>query len=183
MIFVWILLVSGGALSGPSTGVLPTDDWNAEVTEARKAGLPVLILFTSEYCGYCDRLKSELLKPLAQNGDIKNFGWIRELDIKRGGKIRDFDGEKIRTKIFVDRYGVYATPTLVLVDNQGRPIGTPIAGYNNPEEYTSHLEYFMTVAYWEPKKPEPASDNCDGPSVWNNHGRLAANVPKIADIH
>ena len=83
---------------------------------------------------------------------------IRELDIKRGGKIRDFDGEKIRTKIFVDRYDVYATPTLVLVDHQGDPLGTPIVGFNNPEDYVTDLEYFLDVAYWEPQKLELPSD-------------------------
>ena len=157
-ILVWLLLISGVVLSDSSTDILPTDDWSAEVTEARKAGLPILILFSSEYCGYCDRLKSEVLERLAKSGEIKNFAWIRELDIKRGGKIRDFDGEKIRTKIFVDRYDVYATPTLVLVDHQGDPLGTPIVGFNNPEDYVTDLEYFLDVAYWEPQKLELPSD-------------------------
>jgi len=155
-ISAWILLISAGALSDPSTGILPTDDWSAEVTEAHKAGLPVLILFGSEYCGYCERLKAEVLEPLARSGKFENLAWIRELDIKRGGKIRDFDGEKIRTKIFVDRYGVYAAPTLVLVDNQGKPLGPPIVGYNSSEDYMSYLEYFIDVAYWEPQKLAPS---------------------------
>lgn len=158
-IFVWLLVASGVAFSDSFVGILSTDDWSAEVAAARKAGVPILILFGSEHCGFCERLKSEVLEPLAQNGAIKNLGWIRELDIKRGGKIRDFDGEKIRTKIFVDRYGVYATPTLVLVDNQGKPLGTPVVGYNNAEDYRSYLEYFLAIAYGAP------------------------NVPQIADIH
>lgn len=48
--------------------------------------------------------------------ELRSFARIRELDIDCGGKIRDFDGEKIRTRIFVKRYGIYATPTLMLVD-------------------------------------------------------------------
>ena len=181
-IFVWLLLISGVAFSDSSTDILPTDDWSAEVTAARKAGLPLLILFGSEHCGYCERLKSEVLEPLAQNGDIKNFVWIRELDIKRGGKIRDFDGERIRTKIFVDRYGVYATPTLVLVDNQGKPLGTPLVGYDNAEDYRSYLENFLSIAYREPKKLNPVSDNYDGSLVLQDRRQVVANVPQVADI-
>jgi thioredoxin-related protein len=158
-VLVWLLLISGGALSDSSTGILPTDDWSAQVTQARRSGLPILILFSREHCGYCERLKSEVLEPLAKSGEMKNFAWIRELDINRGGKIRDFDGEKIRTKIFVDRYEVYATPTLIFVDNQGKPLGTPIVGFNDSEDYTRYLEYFMDVSYWEPKKLESTRDD------------------------
>ena len=157
-ICVWLLLTSGWALSDATTGVLPTDDWSAEVSAARRSGLPILILFSSEHCGYCERLKSEVLEPLAKNGEMKNFARIRELDIKRGGKVRDFDGEKIRTKIFVDRYEVYATPTLILVDNQGKMLGTPIVGFSNSEDYISYLEHLMDVAYWEPQKLALPSD-------------------------
>lgn len=67
-------------------------------------------------CGYCDRLKKEVLEPLVTRSELRSFARIRELDIDCGGKIRDFDGEKIRTRIFVKRYGIYATPTLLLVD-------------------------------------------------------------------
>ena len=183
-IFVWFLLASGVVLSDSSGGILSTDDWSAEVAAACRAGLPILILFGSENCGYCERLKSEVFEPLAQNGAIKSLGWIRELDIKRGGKIRDFDGEKIRTKIFVDRYGVFATPTLILVDNQGKPLGAPLVGYNNAEDYRSYLENFLTIAYRETKKLKPISDGCDGPLVWQqDRGQLVAKVPQIADIH
>jgi thioredoxin-related protein len=157
-IVVWLLIISGSALSDSSTGILPTDDWSTEVTEASKAGLPILMLFSSEYCGYCDRLKSEVLEPLAKSGEINKFAWIRELSIDRGGKIRDFDGEKIRTKMFLDRYDVFATPTLVLVDNHGNPLGTPIVGYNNADDYVSLLEHFMDVADWKSRKFAPLPD-------------------------
>jgi hypothetical protein len=34
----------------------------------------------------------------------------------------------------------------MLVDYQGKPIGTPIVGFNNREDYIPYLEYFMDVA-------------------------------------
>jgi thioredoxin-related protein len=98
-----------------------------------------MVLFSDEHCGYCERLKTEVLEPLVKRGELKNVAKILEFDIDRGGKIRDFDGEKIRTRIFVSRYDVYATPTLMLVDHQGRPLGTPIVGFNNQQDYAPYL--------------------------------------------
>ena len=132
-----------------------TDDWSAEAAEARRFGTPILILFSDEDCGYCERLKKDVLEPLVRGKELRSFARIRELDIDRGGKIRDFDGEKIRTRIFVNRYDIYATPTLMLVDNRGNPLGTPIVGFNSREDYIPYLEYFMEVAYWEPQKLGP----------------------------
>jgi len=168
----WFLLISGGVYSDSSTDILTTDDWSAEAAEARKFGAPIMVLFTDEDCGYCERLKKEVLEPLVRRGELSSFARILELDIDRGGKIRDFDGEKIRTKIFVKRYGIYATPTLMLVDYQGEPLGTPVVGFNGGEGYISHLEYFMDVAYWEPQKIElPCGEHITAESFDKDHPR------------
>jgi len=88
-------------------------------------------------------------------GELSSFASIRSLDINGGGKIADLDGEKIRTKVFVKRYGIYAAPTPMLVDYKGGPLGAPVVGFNNQEDYIPYPEYFMDVAYWEPQKLEP----------------------------
>ena len=134
-----LLFVSGEVICGSTTNIIPTQDWSAESAEARKSATPIIILFSKAGCAYCERLKKEMLEPLADRKH-GSFARIRELDINRGGKITDFDGEKIRTKIFVSRYGIYATPTLMLVDYQGHSLGAPIVGYNNLENYLSYLE-------------------------------------------
>jgi thioredoxin-related protein len=144
-ILVSLLLVSGSALSDSSACALPTGDWNVDASQARKNGRPTLILFTSEYCSYCERLKTEVLEPLVKSGRLMDRASIRELDIAHGGKIRDFDGEKVRTRVFVKRYGIYATPTLMLVDHEGAPIGTPVVGFNNSDDYRPNLERLIGV--------------------------------------
>ena len=152
-VLVWLLLISSAALPDSPTGIVTTDDWSAETAKARQSGIPIVILFSRKHCGYCELLKIKVLEPLVKRGELTDSVQIRELDIDRGGKIMDFDGEKIRTRAFVKRYNIYATPTLVLVDYQGKPLGTPIVGFNNREDYLPHLEYFLDAAYREPKKP------------------------------
>jgi hypothetical protein len=74
-----------------------------------------------------------------RSGKLPNKVLVREFKIDRGGKIVDFDGERVRTRIFVKRYDIYATPTVVLVDYKGEPLATPIVGYNEPDAYTELL--------------------------------------------
>ena len=141
-VLVSLLLISGSGYSEPSRELRPADEWN----EPEKDLLPMLILFSTKDCFYCERLKTEVLSPLVERGELGNFVGYRELNISRGGKIRDFDGEKIRTRAFVKRYGIYATPTLLLVDDRGNPIGTPIVGYNNSGEYLPNLRKLIEAA-------------------------------------
>lgn len=138
-----LLLASGWAGADSQHGLLQVDDWSVDAAAARHTGLPILILFSTSQCYYCERLKSEILEPLVNRREMEGLACVRELDIARGGKIRDFDGEKVRTRMFIKRYGIYATPTLLLVDDQGNPIGAPIVGFNNSDEYLPYLQQLL----------------------------------------
>ena len=71
---------------------------------------------------------------------------ITEFDINRGGKVVDFDGERVRSGVFVARYDVFATPTVLLLDHQGHRLTDPLVGYDASEEYTHRLEDAITEA-------------------------------------
>ncbi|MCP3868751.1 MAG: thioredoxin fold domain-containing protein [Gammaproteobacteria bacterium] len=133
-------LVTGGILlAGSFYDISTTEDWHTEAVLAKRAGVPVMMVFSADECPYCQRLKKQVLLPLVKNGKLSNKVLLREFNIDHGGKIVDFDGERIRTRIFVQRYDIYATPTVVLVDYEGEPLATPIVGFNEPDAYTDQL--------------------------------------------
>jgi len=39
------------------------DNWAVEAVEAQMTGHPILILLSTQYCAYCERLKAEVLEP------------------------------------------------------------------------------------------------------------------------
>ena len=136
-----IMLLLNGIPSAAAQGEAQSiDDWAKEAELARRTGLPIMLLFSSDHCPYCVRLKAEVLAPLVQDGELKDNVLLREFNIDTGGKITDFDGERIRSRIFVSRYGIYATPTVFLVDHQGKPLTEPIVGFNDAEAYKDHLD-------------------------------------------
>jgi len=123
-----------------------SDDWSVDARQARSAGLPIMMIFSSDECIYCERLKQEVLSPMLQRDAFTGKVLIREIYIDSGGKVTDFDGERIRRRSFVNRYHVYATPTVVLVDFQGAPLVEPIVGYNNASSYSDSLDEAVSTA-------------------------------------
>jgi thioredoxin-related protein len=123
-----------------------TKDWLTESVEAKKTGVPIMMVFGSEYCAYCARLKAEVLEPGYKSGAWDGRVLIREIAIDSGGKVTDFDGDPIRTRIFVSRYDIYATPTVVLVDYDGNPISTPIVGFSDAKSYLEQLDSAIDAA-------------------------------------
>jgi hypothetical protein len=60
---------------------------------------------------------------------------VREIDLDTGGKITDFDGEKVRARIFLSRYKVFATPTVLFLDAHGERLHEPLVGFNGVDKY------------------------------------------------
>jgi thioredoxin-related protein len=113
-----------------------TEDWAQTAEYARSTQVPILILYTAIDCGYCSRLKQEVLQPLFTSGDPDQpVAVLREIDINAGGKMTDFDGEPIRSRQFKQRYQVFATPTLLILDDQGKLLSEPIVGYDAKRQY------------------------------------------------
>ncbi|MES9844430.1 MAG: thioredoxin fold domain-containing protein [Candidatus Sedimenticola sp. PURPLELP] len=135
------------AHAGSSLENYTTDDWSVAADKAREENLPIMIVFSADDCGYCEHLKEEILNPGVLSGTLSKKVLVREFNIDVGGKITDFDGERIRARIFVSRYKVFATPTVVFVDANGETITPPIVGYNNPEQYQERLDEALDSAY------------------------------------
>jgi thioredoxin-related protein len=123
-----------------------TDDMAQAAQQARSAGMPIMVVFGTEDCGYCERMKSEFLLPQLQQGDLQKKVLIREVDIQAAGKIADFDGLRVRNGLFVHRYEVFATPTVVLVDPEGRILTPPLVGYSDARDYQERLEQAIDTA-------------------------------------
>jgi thioredoxin-related protein len=115
-------------------------DWVKTSLIAQKSQVPILILFTADACPYCERLKQDVLEPMFDSDVSNRLAVVREIDINSGGKMTDFNGERIRSRQFKDRYQVFATPTLLILDQSGKPLAEPIVGYNSMTEYRALLK-------------------------------------------
>lgn len=141
LLFLGFIFATRISLSAdPLLPLKNSSDLAADAAIAKQSGVPVMLVFGASDCNYCKRLEDEVIKPGVVSGDLNNRVILHEVNIDDGGKITDFDDSQIRNRIFVSRYEVFATPTVVLVDHNGEPLSAPIIGYNGVEKYQQLMD-------------------------------------------
>jgi len=153
LLFGWLLSATALA-AAPHQGDPSFRDWDLASAEAREKNLPIAIVFVADHCGFCERLQETFLDPLKRDGTLSDRALVHSFDINATGKVTDFDGERLRTPHFVRRYGVFATPTIVLVSPDGTLLGDPLVGFNSPEEYSGLFDTALAGALTLMRSPE-----------------------------
>ncbi len=70
----------------------------------------------------------------------------RQIEINRPLPLTDFDGKVTSHRAFAARYRVALTPTIVLVDSAGNPLGDALVGLLTPDFYAAYLESAIEAA-------------------------------------
>jgi thioredoxin-related protein len=122
-------------------------DLRAEATLARKQRLPILVMFSSDYCPYCTAMKNDFLKPMMYSGDYDRKILFRMVKLTAGKSIVDFDGNPVNVYEFAERYKVRVTPTLVFIDFQGKAMAPKMVGMTTPDFFGGYLDDAITTAY------------------------------------
>ncbi len=127
---IFFLLAQAGPLAADNHF-----DWANIGAEARERGLPVAILIMDPECGYCQRLRQEFLEAPATRGTLEKGAITQEISREEGGKVTDFDGERIRTQRFLARYEIFATPTLLFLSPEGEMLAPALVGFSGAQTY------------------------------------------------
>lgn len=107
---------------------------------AQSRNLPILIMFGTDECPYCELLKEDFLIPILISGDYTDKIILREAHIASGEVITDFSGKKISIGEFSARYGVTLFPTMVFVDSNGQVLVKNIIGITTPSLFGGTLD-------------------------------------------
>lgn len=135
-----LLLTTLSASADIDRKVPVVHDFRALAEEARTQRLPVLLIVSQSDCGYCERLKSELLEPMRISGDYDQRVLIRELNIDAGESVLDFNGLRRSAQDLASDYRAWVTPTLLFLNPAGAQVSERIRGYNTPELFPWYVE-------------------------------------------
>lgn len=116
------------------------DDLAAEGRSADAHGVPLLIMFYAEDCGYCMVVEDEFLEPMIISGDYDDKVLIRRLRLDSLQPVVDFDGDRRTPGEIAARYSVRVTPTLVFVDGRGRPLTKNLIGLMTIDYYGGYVD-------------------------------------------
>jgi Thioredoxin-related protein len=123
-----------------------TSDFYALQQEMKSKGLPLLLAFRADYCGFCRRLETEHLEPMLRSGKYDSRILIRRFDISGNQTVIDFNGNKINAEEFAAKHQASLTPTLLFLNAEGNEVAERLLGYNSPDFYGAYLESAISTA-------------------------------------
>jgi thioredoxin-related protein len=123
-----------------------TGDLKRLGAESMRKKLPILLIISQSHCGYCERMKREVLNPMQINGDFENRILVREIIIDSSEQLTDFDGNRVDAADFSQSYGVYVTPTLLFLNSRGEVAAEPILGINNIDYMLFYIQDAVDMA-------------------------------------
>lgn len=149
---VWIVTIVAWALSWTA---LPA--WSEEgvpyarnlqkdgLLAAKKDGV-VLVMFSGDYCGYCERVLNEFLIPMSRNPEYQNKLVMRRVVNTGYSTIKGFDGTVEEHREFASDQGIGMVPTVVLYDRNGKRLAKPLVGLTTVDYYGYYLDQAIDQA-------------------------------------
>ncbi len=149
-------LAGGGALAQPSAlidesklenssrdweRILPVAvDLKRDGAKANADKKPILLFFNLQGCHFCRYSLRTAVVPMFRDPAFRDAMEFRQITIDDGKSLIDFDGKKISTIEFAKARKGGFTPTVMIVDGDGKLLGEPIVGIANADYHASYVE-------------------------------------------
>lgn len=137
LILAWGLALSGAA--GAASGLVHAKNLQADAQLAAKRKVPILVLFSSPGCHYCDRVKAEYLGLMHKDPAYRKQVIIREVTMGDPAPLTDFNGAATTEGAFAAAHKVFMVPTVMVFDAQGKETSEAIVGLLSPDFYFGYL--------------------------------------------
>jgi thioredoxin-related protein len=138
LILAWGLALPGAAHA--ADGLVHARNFQADARTAAKRRVPILVVFTSPTCPYCERVKREYLVPMHKDPAYRSRVIIREVTVDAATPLTGFDGAPTTEDAFAAANKVFMVPTVKVFDTRGNDAGEAIVGMLTPDYYFGYLE-------------------------------------------
>ncbi|MBK1826871.1 thioredoxin family protein [Haloferula rosea] len=125
------------------------DGWTSDFAAAKKQAADekksLLVDFTgSDWCGWCIKLNEEVFQHDPFKEGVKDKFVLVELDYPRD-KSKLSDETKAQNEELRKEYAVQGYPTILLMDEKGRPFARTGYQAGGPENYVKHLDELLAA--------------------------------------
>lgn len=107
---------------------------------AAQKHIPILIIFTSPDCHYCEQVMNNFLIPMQRNPEYTRKVIMRRVEINNNSKLVGFDGVSTTQRAYAAMQKIRLTPTVVVYMPNGLPAAEPLVGLGPEEYYGSYLD-------------------------------------------
>jgi thioredoxin-related protein len=138
-LLIWVWTATSWMPAAHAEGLPVVRDFTIEAKESKHKQAPILVLFMSQTCPYCEQVLEEFLLPMQRNPDYAGNVILRQIDIGSSNKLVNFNGKITTQSVFAKAHDVWAVPTVMLFDSQGREL-TKIIGLLTLDFYLAYLD-------------------------------------------
>lgn len=116
--------------------------------QAKRNQLPILMIFSAEWCEYCDVLKEHVLNPMVINDMYQGkVVYLRNVGIDQPEPILDWNGKLIKKSKWAYQINADLTPTVAFFDGNGKEVAERIVGISEITLFASLVHSRINDAY------------------------------------
>lgn len=122
-----------------ANGLPVVTDFTIEAKESRKKEAPILVLFMSKSCTYCEIVLEDFLLPMQRDPEFNKRVILRQIETGSRDKLIDFNGVATTHSAFSSKHQAWGVPTVMLFDSKGNVLST-IVGLLTVDYYYAYLD-------------------------------------------
>ena len=136
-----VLLLAGLPWGPVLAGKIPVAvDLEQDADASRAEQMPILLIYTAEYCHYCDEVKASVFNLIFADPAYQDRILLREVRIDTNLDLVSFSGTATSHRSFSKTRGIRIVPTLEFLDGAGTPISPPLVGSGIPDYYGAYVD-------------------------------------------
>ncbi|WP_407275967.1 thioredoxin family protein [Halothiobacillus sp. DCM-1] len=128
----------------------------ADLAVMQAERIPMLLFVHASYCGYCQMVDEEFIRPLEKDPAYRGKLLIRRIEIDGATDLIDRQGQRESPTRFANRLGVRLVPVVMFFDPAGRSVGEALRGVTVPDFYPFYLQQGIDLAETCSRQPDPA---------------------------
>lgn len=117
-----------------------------DLKEAGAHGKQLMLFLHLEECPYCARMLAENFREGATREFIERHFDVIGIDIRGSRSVSWFDGEQYSEQALAHMLKVYATPTIIFLDPEGK-IALRLNGFRKRQTFRHEVDYVQQKAY------------------------------------
>jgi thioredoxin-related protein len=130
----------------PPVTIIAARDLQADAQLAQQRGLPILLYFASDYCGYCRYVEEAQIKPMLRNRDYDAKVMVRRVNLSNARELIFVNGIRLSADQLASLYQAPLTPTLIFINAEGKEIAPRLVGVGSEDYYGGDLDNSIATA-------------------------------------
>ncbi len=135
---LWVLMLAATSATARETAIGQATDFAADARVVLSARIPILVLYSTPGCPYCEAIRRSHLRTLELARPAQVI--VRQVDLQSDATLIDFDGTKKTHADFALANKIKFAPTVVLYDAKGRALAPALVGAMLPDFYGQYLD-------------------------------------------